>query len=110
MKKTIKILTLLLTFAVCVIWSTGQSETPSPRQMADEEMELYGFCLFTINTYTGREWGTGGESETVFNSTAFNANQIVSTMNAGGLKGVILTCEHKDDFCLWPGSSPGTVI
>ncbi len=99
--------TVLLFFSVILVY--GQvappkpyGATPTPRQLAHAEMELYGFCHFTVDTYTDREWGTGGESETVFNPTAFDANQIVNAMKAGGLNGVILTCKHHDGFCLWP--------
>src|SRR5689334_23055442 len=81
---------------------TPYGAIPTPRQLAHQEMEMYGFCHFTVDTFTDREWGTGGESETIFNPTAFDANQIVSAMKAGGLKGVILTCKHHDGFCLWP--------
>ena len=61
--------------------------TPSPRQLAHQELELFAFCHFTVDTFTDREWGTGGESETVFNPTAFDADQIVRAMKAGGLNG-----------------------
>ncbi len=75
---------------------------PTPRQVAHSEIEMYGFCHFTVDTFTDREWGTGGESETIFNPTAFDANQIVGALKAGGFRGAILTCKHHDGFCLWP--------
>ncbi len=75
---------------------------PSPAQVTHAAREFYSFCHFTVDTFTDREWGLGTESESVFNPTAFDANQIVMALKAAGSRGVILTCKHHDGFCLWP--------
>ena len=75
---------------------------PSARQLQWQAMEFVGFLHLTVNTFTDKEWGEGDESESVFNPTDFNADQIVCAARDAGMKELILTCKHHDGFCLWP--------
>jgi alpha-L-fucosidase len=75
---------------------------PHPRQVEWQELEMTAFLHFSVNTFTGLEWGTGRESPELFNPTALDAGQWVRVLSEAGMKMVIITAKHHDGFCLWP--------
>ena len=44
---------------------------PSPRQLALQQMEFYAFAHFTVNTYTGLEWGKAMNYDLCINSASY---------------------------------------
>ena len=75
---------------------------PSPRQAEYRRSEFIGFVHFGVNTFTGREWGTGMEDPAIFNPSALDADQWCREAKAAGMTMLILTAKHHDGFCLWP--------
>lgn len=75
---------------------------PSERQLSYQQLEFYAFVHFTVNTFTGKEWGDGTEDPAIFHPDKLDARQWTKALKAAGMKGLILTCKHHDGFCLWP--------
>ena len=95
-------------FLVAIITMTGiitnaqQVPKPSARQLRWQQMETNAFLHFTVNTFTGKEWGDGTESPEIFNPKNFDADQIIKILKETGFKTAIITAKHHDGFCLWP--------
>ncbi|MHC4146656.1 MAG: glycoside hydrolase family 16 protein, partial [Planctomycetota bacterium] len=77
------------------------SAKPSPRQLVWQQLEFIAFVHFGVNTFTGREWGTGKEDPKIFNPEKLDTDQWCRMMKAAGMTQVILTAKHHDGFCLW---------
>ncbi len=78
------------------------SVVPTKRQIDFMNTEFNGVINFGMNTFTGRDRGTGFEEPDLFNPTSFSAEQWVKVAKRTGMRGLVLNCKHHDGFCLWP--------
>jgi len=77
---------------------------PNDNQLRLQDMEMYAFLHYSLNTYTDQEWGYGNEDPSLFNPSALDARQWARTCKGAGMKGIILTVKHHCGFCLWPSA------
>ena len=84
-----------------VIAEKAAKVLPRPNQTAWMRLEWTFFLHFGPNSFHGVEWGSGREEPSLFNPTAFDADQWVSAMKDAGGKMIVLVCKHHDGLCLW---------
>jgi len=99
----------LLPLACAAVFATACSRqvepcgpVPTQQQIALQDMEMYAFIHYSLNTYTDQEWGYGNEDPEIFNPSRLDVRQWVQTCKASGMKGIIFTAKHHCGFCMWP--------
>ena len=104
---------ILTTLILCACGSDEPQPygaVPTEAQLEWQRMEMNMFCHFGPNTFTGEEWGNGGEDEDLFNPTGLDCSQWVAVAKAAGMKGIIITAKHHDGFCLWPSKESNHTV
>ena len=105
MKK--KILTIMM---VCTAYGSPAQESshepcgpvPTENQLRWQDMEMYAFIHYSLNTYTDQEWGFGNEDPKLFNPSNLDCRQWARVCKQAGMKGIIFTAKHHCGFCMWP--------
>lgn len=100
-----KLLLTALLAGNIIVWAQKPfGPTPTKDQIALQDMEMYAFLHYSLNTYTGQEWGYGNEDPKLFNPARLDTRQWVRTCKAAGMKGIIFTAKHHCGFCMWPSA------
>ena len=77
---------------------------PTENQLRWQEMEMYAFIHYSLNTYTDQEWGFGNEDLQLFNPCDLDCRQWARVCKQAGMKGIIFTAKHHCGFCMWPSA------
>ena len=77
---------------------------PTQQQLAWQDMDIYAFIHYSLNTYTDQEWGFGNEDPALFNPSDLDCRQWARVCKQAGMKGIIFTAKHHCGFCMWPSA------
>lgn len=112
MKKINSIFLKFFLISLSIIYITtvrAESDSPAPvyplptaQQLDWQDMEMYAFLHYSLNTYTDQEWGYGNEELALFNPEDLDVKQWVEVCKNSGMKGIIFTAKHHCGFCMWP--------
>ena len=105
--KKVHILLSALIAAFLLVSFSSHAQTlcpplPSENQLRWQEMEMYAFIHYSLNTYTDQEWGYGNEDLKLFNPSDLDCRQWARVCKQAGMKGIIFTAKHHCGFCMWP--------
>ena len=75
---------------------------PTENQLWWQDLEMYAFIHYSMNTYTDQEWGFGNEDLQLFNPTDLDCRQWARVCKQAGMRGIIFTAKHHCGFCMWP--------
>lgn len=100
-----KLLTVMLLCHLCVSAQVKPyGPLPNENQLRWQEMEMYAFIHYSLNTYTDQEWGFGNEDLNLFNPSDLDCRQWARVCKQAGMRGIIFTAKHHCGFCMWPSA------
>jgi len=106
-----KLTTVTLLMAILIVNTYAQKTIPKPcgpvpteNQLRWQDMEMYAFIHYSLNTYTDQEWGFGNEDPKLFNPADLDCQQWARVCKQAGMRGIIFTAKHHCGFCMWPSA------
>ena len=106
-----KLTTVTLLMAILIVNTYAQKTIPKPcgpvpteNQLRWQDMEMYAFIHYSLNTYTDQEWGFGNEDPKLFNPADLDCRQWARVCKQAGMRGIIFTAKHHCGFCMWPSA------
>ncbi|MBR5697481.1 MAG: alpha-L-fucosidase [Prevotella sp.] len=101
----------LITLCCVLSAISAMAQTPAPcgpvpteNQLRWQDMEMYAFIHYSLNTYTDEEWGFGNEAPKLFNPSSLDCRQWARVCKQAGMRGIIFTAKHHCGFCMWPSA------
>src|SRR5437588_4708761 len=73
--------------------------TPALRKF--ENLQFGVSFHFSMNTFTGNDYETGGVPASTYNPTNLDVRQWIRAAHDLGAKYAVLTAKHMSGFCLW---------
>ena len=106
-----KIIALMLVCLIAISVSAQNTNSkssvgplPNANQLRWQDMEMYAFIHYSLNTYTDQEWGFGNEEPKLFNPSQLDCRQWAVVCKQAGMRGIIFTAKHHCGFCMWPSA------
>ena len=89
LRQMVALMLVMLTTAVPaqVVTPNGCGPLPSEKQLRWQDMEMYAFIHYSLNTYTDQEWGFGNEDPQLFNPSNLDCRQWARACKQAGMKG-----------------------
>lgn len=85
-------------------WASSAAEpagTRTPMLAKYEELQFGVSYHFSMNTFTGNDYETGGVPASTYNPTKLDVRQWIRIARDLGAKYAVLTAKHMCGFCLW---------
>ena len=102
MRRLVTVVVLCSLTVVLTIQAHGQNMKPKPcgpvpteNQLRWQDMEMYAFIHYSMNTYTDQEWGFGNEDLQLFNPSDLDCRQWARVCKQAGMRGIIFTAKHQ---------------